>query len=451
MKRVICALLTAVILFSSAWTAAEDMQPPAKEYFMQAAQAQYPGWTLWETERFAAGNEDGGWSHYIEFKLYRIDGHHVELKELLTRTDTLREGDEIAWEETAYVPVEIVPGKEEALMAMEPETIFSDGSGACFSDQALEMLSPNMLGEGESLYQLMACREHLIATAKNHAGGCFLRIAQWDGHTYSIVSTPEQEPLCFNRIHSWDDSVEIYFGEGMEGTITRGEDGSWRLNTINSGYEILAIEPEYIVDISYGGYEQYNDHTHYGRIPFETDMSKIRLSDIPTNLQDMMESMDRTLTVCTAQDDTPLYTRPDGEVMALCYTRVPGVIVSQTDGWIQMQIGQAAFGLRAWVKAEDLAFGEQTETVRCTFPSYDEFYKDEDEPVEGTAPDGSTVQLDCARYTPRLIGKTPDGSWLVLLDGKGSEKGMVCTVPEQAFRNVRPTEREEWDEEALYE
>ena len=101
----------------------------------------------------------------------------------------------------------------------------------------------------------------------------------------------------------------------------------------------------------------------------------------------------------------------------------------------------------AWARADDLSFGKQTDRVRCTFPSYDEFYRDEDEPVEGTAFDASVIRLDCNAHNPWLIGRMPDGSWLVLLNGKGNERGMVCTVAEQAFASVRPTQREECNEE----
>lgn len=446
MKRGICVILTAVMLLACAWAAAEDTREPGKEYFIQAAQTAYPGWTVWKTETFATGSGNGGYDHCMMIRLYRVFEHRMELKELFAVTNALREGDPIPWEETAYVPVEIAQGMEENLMTLKPEQIFDYGNGACFSDLAMEMLAPGLTGEGESIFQLMACSEYLMATVENKAGESFLRIAQWDGQAYHIVSTPAQESLCFNRIHSWNDFIEVYFGE-LEGVITRDADGSWRLGTINNGQEIICIGRDDITDITYGGFEQYNDYTHYGRPTFETDISKIQLTSIPSDLQSMLENLDRSLTVCTAHDGTPLYTKPDGEVMALCYTRVPGVIVSQTDEWIELQIGHEAWGLRAWARAEDLAFGGQTETVRCTFPSYDEFYEDEDEPVEGMALDGSVIQLDCSEHNPWLIGKTPDGSWLVLLNGEGNEKGMVCTVSEQAFANVRPTQREEWDEE----
>ena len=224
------------------------------------------------------------------------------------------------------------------------------------------------------------------------------------------------------------------------------------MSTVNTGWEVIGIERDRIIDCTYfGNWCQHNDSIHYGRPTFETDIQNLRLTEIPSDLQGMLDTLDRSRTACTAHDDTPLYTEPDGEVIATCFTRVAGVIVSRTDAWIEMQIGHEAWGLRAWARAEDLAFSEETEAVRCTFPSYDEFDMDEDEPVEGKTPDGSVIRLDSYRHNPWLIGRTTDGGWLVLLNGEDDENGMVCTVSGQAFRNVRPTDREAWDEEETWD
>lgn len=440
MKRGICAVLMVVMLLACAWAAAEDVRELTEADFVKAAQTAYPQWSIWETERFEAVNWNGEFEQNIILRMYQIVGQHMELMELEAVTNGLCEGDAIPWEETRLVPVEIAPGKAQALAAMAPEQVFTYGNGACFTEPAMEILAPGLTGEGESLIQLMACSETLIATVKNEADEFFLRIAQWNGEAYRIVGTPAQESVCFNEYHSWNDKIEIYTDD-FEGLVTRGEDGIRRLRMVLGG-DIIGIEPNRITDLSFGGMRQYNDGVHYGRPTFETDITKIHLSDIPSDLEGMLASLDRTGTACTARDDTPLCAAPGGEEIALCYTRVPGLIVSQADGWVEMQIGHAARGLRAWARMEDLAFGEQTEAVVCTFPSYDPFYRDEDEPVMGTASDGSVIQLDCSDHNPWLIGRTPEGSWLVLLNGEGDEQGVVCTAPGDAFQHVRPTERE---------
>lgn len=440
MKRGICAVLVTAMLLACAGAAAENVQKPTEAYFVEAAQAAYPEWMVLKTSSFESGSGDGEFEHHILLKMYRITDQHLELMELEAMTNGLREGDAIPWEETRLVPVEIAPGKAQALAAMAPEQVFTYGNGACFTEPAMEILAPGLTGEGESLIQLMACSETLIATVESEAGEFFLRIAQEDGQAYRIVGTPAQESVCFNEYHSWNDKIEIYTDD-FEGLVTRGEDGIRRLRMVLGG-DIIGIEPNRITDLSFGGMRQYSDCAHYGEPAFETDITKIRLSDIPSDLEGMLASLDRTGTACTARDDTPLCAAPGGEEIALCYTRVPGLIVSQADGWVEMQIGHAARGLRAWARMEDLAFGEQTEAVVCTFPSYDPFYRDEDEPVMGTASDGSVIQLDCSDHNPWLIGRTPDGSWLVLLNGEGDEQGVVCTAPGDAFQHVRPTERE---------
>ena len=154
----------------------------------------------------------------------------------------------------------------------------------------------------------------------------------------------------------------------------------------------------------------------------------------------MQQCMDYSQAVCTTHDETPIYAKPDGEILALCYTRVPGILLSQTDAWFEMQLGSKEHGLTVWAKKEDFAFGRQTDAVPCTFPSFDVT----DGPAVATKLDGNVVQFDRYEDAPWLIGKTPEGKWLIMLNGEGAKKGMICTADEQTFENVRPTEHDEW-------
>lgn len=59
----------------------------------------------------------------------------------------------------------------------------------------------------------------------------------------------------------------------MEGVINRMEDGSWRLDAINNGGEVIRIEKDCLVDVSSmndGGW-QNDDGFHYGVPTFETE------------------------------------------------------------------------------------------------------------------------------------------------------------------------------------
>ena len=71
-----------------------------------------------------------------------------------------------------------------------------------------------------------------------------------------------------------------------------------------------------------GGW-QNNDGFHYGVPTFETELERLDLTHMPTELRDMVADLDTTRTVCTAHEDTPIYAQPEGEQIALCYARVP--------------------------------------------------------------------------------------------------------------------------------
>lgn len=182
---------------------------------------------------------------------------------------------------------------------------------------------------------------------------------------------------------------------------------------------------------------------------FETELERLDLTHMPIELRDMVADLDTTRTVCTAHEDTPIYAQPEGEQIALCYARVPGTILAQENGWTKIQLGHAKQGMTAWARDEDLAFGAETEGIRCTFPSFDSFYRDEDEPKFAEKMDGRSIQLDCSEHTPWLIGKRADGRWLVMLNGEGEEGNAVCVAEECVFDHVRPTERDEWEDEPI--
>lgn len=199
MKRIVCIILMSIFLCACA--AAETGEKLTTEYFIQAANTEYPEWTVWNSERFESGFEE-----YIILSLYRISNGYIEAFELEAVTSTLREGDKIPWEKTPLVPVEVAAGQEGTLMRMKPEQIFDDGgSGAYFSEEAGTMLAENLLDEGERMVQLMAYSDALVAVAENEAGQVILKIADSNGKT---LSTPPQNHLWVNPIHSWNKSIE---------------------------------------------------------------------------------------------------------------------------------------------------------------------------------------------------------------------------------------------------
>ena len=465
MKRIVCIILMSIFLCACA--AAETGEKLTAEYFVQAANAEYPEWTVWNSERFARGTVNSGFEEHIILSLYRISNGYIEALELRAVTNTLQEGDEIPWEKTLLVPVEIAAGQEGTLMRMKPNQIFDDGgSGAYFSKEAGTMLAANLLDEGERMVQLMAYSDALVAVTENGAGQVILKIADSNGKT---LSTPPQDYLWVNPIHSWNKSIEFYAGDEIEGVINTLKDAipmkrfgeaeevaklALFLASEHSDYitgEVIRIEKDCLIDVSSmndGGW-QNNDGFHYGVPMFETELERLDLTHMPTELRDMVADLDTTRTVCTAHEDTPIYAQPEGEQIALCYARAPGTVLAQKNGWTKIQLGRAKQGMTAWARDEDLAFGAETEGIRCTFPSFDSFYRDEDEPKFAEKMDGSIIQLDCSEHTPWLIGKRADGRWLVMLYGGGEEGNAVCVAEECVFDPVRPTERDEWEDEPI--
>ena len=204
MKRIVCIILMSIFLCACA--AAETGEKLTAEYFVEAANAEYPEWMVWNSERFARGTVNSGFEEHIILSLYRISNGYIEALELRAVTNTLQEGDEIPWEKTLLVPVEIAAGQEGTLMRMKPNQIFDDGgSGAYFSEKARTMLAENLLDEGERMVQLMTYSDALVAVTENGAGQVILKIADSNGKT---LSTPPQNHLWVNPIHSWNKSIE---------------------------------------------------------------------------------------------------------------------------------------------------------------------------------------------------------------------------------------------------
>lgn len=288
----------------------------------------------------------------------------------------------------------------------------------------------------------MACSKNLIAVTETASGTYRLKIAEWDGTQYThTTASPPQALLQFNQIHSWNEDIEIYYADEMEGYITRSDDGIWRLLGINNGSEIIWLGEDSIKETAALISDQNNDAILYGRPTFATTLSVLDLSSIPSCMQEMAAALDTSLCVCTAQDDVPIYAAPEGEELARCYARVPGTLLSRDEEWVQFRIGSVQSGLTVWAKAADLAFGADTDKTLCSFPSYEPFYSDEEEIHKVAAvADGRVLRLDSSEHAPWLIGKTADGSWLILLNF--AEEGVVCTAAADTLRGIGPTQHE---------
>ena len=101
------------------------------------------------------------------------------------------------------------------------------------------------------------------------------------------------------------------------------------------------------------------------------------------------------------------------------------------EGWTLLLIGSEELGLKGWFHTEELAFGAETEEVICSFPSFDHA------PLEGTPFETEVCQQlhddFFWGFEFWLIGKTPAGDWLMLIDER-----LVCTVSPELVGETRP-------------
>lgn len=426
----------------------------SKEELAEHALKDFHGWNIWLNTSYGSGTWNGELAIHAEIMLYRIQSSQIEFKKLYVLVNPLKPGEEIPWQVSDWAPVPIKPGMEETLSHFTTEELYNYGSGVNFSSQALPLLAPELTEEDESLYQLKLYADTLIANIKSSSGLWRLKIAEWDGTGYSrITATPPQpDQFVFNRVHSVNSDIEFSYSDHMEGLMSRSDEGAWHLTVINNGGEILSLHQDNVEDITLGYDGQSNDVFHYGSLPFSTDLNQLNLSQIPIYLSEILPLLDPSLCVCTAKDNTPIYSEPGGPLLSVCYARVPGTLISQEENWVHFRIGSEQEGLTVWSRTEDMAFGTETENVICSFPSYETFGADEPEIHSAVTFDGRIIRMDSYDHMPWLIGKTENGDWLVLLNG--SEEGTVCTAAEETFQNIGPTwhqwddeEEEDWDDE----
>ena len=147
----------------------------------------------------------------------------------------------------------------------------------------------------------------------------------------------------------------------------------------------------------------------------------------------------------TGVTQTSLLNAPGEDALALCYARLTGTVLQRKDGWVQLQIGSAEKGMTGWFAEEDLAFGAEIEDIRCGFPSHSEDDCDGDYLVtvlHGADP-ADYLEYMCYVW---LIGRLPDGSWLVQLNVDA-----ICTAAENAFHEIGPATDYRTEAQEIYD
>lgn len=442
MRKMLACLLALLMLCTGLTAFAESLTLPEvlpKSYFLEAAQRDYPDWQIRGSSYYISGRYEGKLAQYIEISIYRITDSAIELLELSTLINPIREGDDVSWFVSALIPVEIVSGAADDLCAMTAEEIFYDGIGASFTNAARNLLVPSLRVADESVTQLLSCSKFLFCITENSAGKSILRIAEWDGSSYTnVVATRPQPHLNFLPAHSYDGEMELWLSEDAVVYPRYDAEVGWHINHFFINDSNLVVFQNRILEGEIEEWYQDNNSEHYGRFTLPHSLTEVDFATFPQTLDEVLAYMDYTGVACTAHDDTPLYATPDGEVLAYCYTRVPMVVISESGDWREVQIGSDADGLRCWVRAADLAFGADTENVVCTFPTH----RAVDRVQEAVSFGGKVRALEDGTVW-WIIGVLPNGDYLMMY--AGDEEMFVGTAPASAFSELGETEHGYWN------
>lgn len=442
MRKVLAGFLALLMLCAGAFAESVQTKPLPESYFLADIQRNYPNWSVRVSTRYGSGRYEGEMAQYAEVSLYRITDETIELLELTALVNPIREGDDVPWSVHALIPVEIAPGAADTLRAMTAKEIFDYGVGAAFTDAARNLLVPSLRAADETVTQLMSCSRFLFCITENSAGQSILRLAQWDGSSYTnVVATRPQPHLNFLPAHSYDGEMELWLSEDAVAYPRYDAEVGWHINHFFINDSNLVVFQNRIIEGEIEEWYQDNNSEHYGRFTLPHSLTEVDFATFPQTLDEVLAYMDYTGVACTAHDDTPLYATPDGDVLAYCYTRVPMVVISESGDWRKVQLGSDADGLRCWVRAADLAFGADTENVVCTFPTHEEV----DRAQEAVSFSGKALPLakGCAWW---MIGTMADGDYLMMF--ADNEEIFVGTAPASAFSAIGEAEDDgDWDDE----
>ena len=452
------ALLTALLLCFGVAQAEyswqqrlSDTGPSVKE-LVEPAQAAYPDWQVWETEEYWTGLYNGGpqHEHHCMVYMYRVEADRLLVMSLWTMANPLKAGDPVPWEESYYAPIPLTAEAAERIAAMAPEEVFEMYEGASLTEAALPGCAEFLVQEGEKLTKLLAYPDFLVGIVEDAQELESLRIGHWNGTAYDkVTATAMNEYIYINEIHSWNDELELYI-PGAELWVYCGDDGVWRLGRVLGETEIDGelLDVSYIVGEDGLYTDDYittdyrsNDWVRYGRPTFPTLLDGMDFAELPLSIEAVRDRTDASGYACVKQEGAGLYDAPEGNVLANCYKRLVGRVMTEQDGWVQLQIGSSEQGMTGWFRTEDMAFGAEVNEVRCSFPAYDDEPWWDLEDLSSILPEYG-AELDPWSTTLWLIAQTPDGDWLVQVNDD-----LVCTATAEAIGEVGPTgwgREEDW-------
>ena len=289
----------------------------------------------------------------------------------------------------------------------------------------------------EKTHGLMEAYGVKAAVVENPEGKRCIRVAhQTADGSWMLQSSPWMSlPIWMNDVHSNDEWIELEYDLDEKELFVSfclfpDEDGSWYLGELDGCF--LRRDVPYVVE-GIDFHPDNNDDFHYGSLRVSLALEDVNLELLPPYTGVFNSILDPEGWACVHVEGAILYGASDGEPIAACPLRVAGTVIEQTDGWTCLQIGSPETGLQGWYHTEDLVFGEETEYVVCSFPSYNwEVF----EHLDSVFPD---VDIETDAYSTRLwlIGRCPDGRWLVQIN-----VDTVAFADAAAFTDIGPTEHD---------
>ena len=435
LQRFLCLMTVLALLLGTApGCAAEEPAPEvSEEELLAAAEQACPGWTVVSGGLYASGRWEDRTALWEEVRLARVDRQALCQRALKVLVNPLKKGEPVPWEITDWAPVPLTAEAEAAALRMDPADLCEAAT-----DQVAPELLPGcaaFLLDGEETWEeLFAFPDGLAGIVLNAGGQECVRIARWDGEQYgsTVSSRFHSQPLTINGYESWIGAVAV-----NEKLLERQPDGRWLFTGLTDGdCTLYRIAEDFVTDASYNGCRDSNDLFHYGVYASPRDLTEVDIHAISEYTLDAVRLLDSSAFACAKADGTPMLSSPGGEKLADCFARAAGRIVSRQDGWVQLRIGGEEGGLTGWFAEEDLAFGPEIEDVRCGFPSHSE----EDcggsrlrQVLRGEKLPGLTEPLWETMHLVWLIGRLPDGGWLVQLDAD-----TVCTAADGSFTALGP-------------
>ena len=441
MKRLmqVCLMILCMVPFYFA-TADEISWEKSKEMVLAAVEDAYPGWTVCGSSVYGSGSYHDEMAVYVDVLLFRVENHTLCWLKLSELVNPLWEGGSVEWHENHLAPVSL---SEQAAVdpdEMIPQLQYPEQTGTPWLSHS-SGCAEFMLREGERWEELGAMSHELVGVAVDAAGRKGLRVASWDGTSFgAVIASPMAETdFELDTFHSGDGGLILWVGD-YEAYISRGSDGIWRWTGVNNGYAVYSFCENCLLD-EYPWWEDSNDNRHYGSLSLGRTLEELQIDRMVFRGPQLVEFLDAKGWACVRDNETPMFSAPDGEIIALCYSRLAGRILSEENGWVCLQIGSEGHGLKAWFRRDQLAFGAEIERIHCGFPVY------EAETVDGYAwrpkltafvnrvldqPFGP-LEVDEGFGSVWIIGHSPDGRWLMEV-----EEDVVAFTKSDAIVETRP-------------